>query len=307
MPKEIFGADYEFLTRDEKLTYEEITRVARIFAERGVNKIRLTGGEPLLRREIEVLVRMLSEIEGIDDLTLTTNASLLARRARRLKDAGLNRVTVSLDAIDEKTFRKMNDADFPVADVLNGIAVAADEGLGPIKINAVVQKGVNDDGIVQLASHFKGTGHIVRFIEFMDVGTTNGWRLDDVVPSAEVIARINARFPLEPVDPNYEGEVARRYKYLDGTGEIGVIASVTQPFCQSCTRVRLSADGSIFTCLFAASGVDVKQPIRTGATDEELRRLVDSTWRARSDRYSEVRSAQTVTIGQRIEMSYIGG
>ncbi len=307
MPKEIFGADYEFLTRDEKLTYEEIARVARIFAERGVNKIRLTGGEPLLRKQIEVLVGMLAEIEGVEDLTLTTNASLLSRRARRLKEAGLNRVTVSLDAIDDETFRKMNDADFPVSDVLEGIEVAAEEGLGPIKINAVVQKGVNDRGIVDLASYFKGTGHIVRFIEFMDVGTTNGWRLDDVVPSSEVIARINAEFPLQPVDPNYEGEVAKRYEYSDGTGEVGVIASVTQPFCQSCTRVRLSPDGSIFTCLFATTGVDLKQPIRDGATDDELGHLVDSTWRARSDRYSEVRSAQTVSIGQRIEMSYIGG
>ena len=307
MPKEIFGADYEFLTRDEKLTYEEITRVAQLFVDRGVNKIRLTGGEPLLRKEIEVLVDMLAQVDGVDDLTLTTNASLLARRARRLKDAGLSRVTVSLDAIDEPTFRKMNDADFPVADVLDGIEVAAGEGLGPIKINAVVQKGVNDHGIEDLASHFKGSGHIVRFIEFMDVGTTNGWRLDDVVPSSQVVERINAQFPLEPIDPNYEGEVARRYRYLDGSGEIGVIASVTQPFCGSCTRVRLSPDGSIFTCLFAGSGTDLKRAIRTGATNDDLGRIIDTTWRSRSDRYSEVRSAQTVSIGQRIEMSYIGG
>jgi GTP 3',8-cyclase len=307
MPKEIFGPDYKFLTRNEKLSYEEITRVASIFVGLGVNKLRLTGGEPLLRREVDKLVGMLAKIPGVDDLTLTTNASLLARKAGLLRDAGLNRVTVSLDALDEETFKKMNDVDHPVEQVLEGIGVASDVGLGPIKINAVIQRGVNEQAVVDLARHFRGTGHIVRFIEYMDVGTTNGWRLDDVVPAAEMIEKLNAVFPVEPIAPNYPGEVARRYRYLDGAGEVGLIASVTQPFCGSCTRVRLSPDGSIFTCLFAGSGTDLKGPIRSGATDEELRSLIDAVWRKRSDRYSEIRSSQTVSIGQRVEMSYIGG
>jgi len=307
MPKEIFGSDYAFLTRDEKLSYEEITRVASIFVGLGVNKLRLTGGEPLLRREVDKLVGMLAEIPGVDDLTLTTNASLLARKAEVLREAGLDRVTVSLDALDDETFKRMNDADFPVEQVLEGIGVAADIGLGPIKINAVIQRGVNEHAVVDLARHFRGTGHIVRFIEYMDVGTTNGWRLDDVVPAAEMIEALNAVFPVEPIAPNYPGEVARRYRYLDGAGEVGLIASVTQPFCGSCTRVRLSPDGSIFTCLFAGTGTDLKEPIRSGASDEELGSLIDAVWRNRSDRYSEIRSSQTVSIGQRVEMSYIGG
>ena len=307
MPKEIFGTDYTFLTRDEKLSYEEITRVASIFVDLGVNKLRLTGGEPLLRREVDKLVGMLAEIPGVDDLTLTTNASLLARKAAVLREAGLDRVTVSLDALDDETFKRMNDADFPVEQVLEGIGVAADVGLGPIKINAVIQRGVNEHAVVELARHFRGTAHIVRFIEYMDVGTTNGWRLDDVVPAAEMIEKLNAVFPVEPIAPNYSGEVARRYRYLDGAGEVGLIASVTQPFCGSCTRVRLSPDGSIFTCLFAGTGTDLKEPIRLGATDAELRSLIDTVWRKRSDRYSEIRSSQTVSIGQRVEMSYIGG
>jgi cyclic pyranopterin phosphate synthase len=307
MPKEIFGTDYTFLTRDEKLSYEEITRVASIFVGLGVNKLRLTGGEPLLRREVDKLVGMLAEIPGVDDLTLTTNASLLARKAEVLRDAGLDRVTVSLDALDDETFKKMNDADFPVEQVLEGIGVAADVGLGPIKINAVIQRGVNEHAVVDLARHFRETGHIVRFIEYMDVGTTNGWRLDDVVPAAEMIETLHAVFPLEPIAPNYPGEVARRYRYIDGAGEVGLIASVTQPFCGSCTRVRLSPDGSIFTCLFAGTGTDLKEPIRSGATDAELGSLIDTVWRKRSDRYSEIRSSQTVSIGQRVEMSYIGG
>jgi cyclic pyranopterin phosphate synthase len=307
MPKEIFGTDYTFLTRDEKLSYEEITRVASIFVGLGVNKLRLTGGEPLLRREVDKLVGMLAEIPGVDDLTLTTNASLLARKAEVLRDAGLDRVTVSLDALDDETFKKMNDADFPVEQVLEGIGVAADVGLGPIKINAVIQRGVNEHAVVDLARHFRETGHIVRFIEYMDVGTTNGWRLDDVVPAAEMIETLHAVFPLEPIAPNYPGEVARRYRYIDGAGEVGLIASVTQPFCGSCTRVRLSPDGSIFTCLFAGTGTDLKEPIRSGATDAELSSLIDTVWRKRSDRYSEIRSSQTVSIGQRVEMSYIGG
>ncbi|MEX1091585.1 MAG: GTP 3',8-cyclase MoaA [Acidimicrobiia bacterium] len=307
MPKEIFGPDYTFLTRDEKLSYEEITRVASIFVSLGVNKLRLTGGEPLLRREVEKLVGMLAEIPGVDDLTLTTNASLLARKAGVLRDAGLKRVTVSLDALDDETFKKMNDMDHPVEQVLEGISVAADVGLGPIKINAVIQRGVNEQAVVDLARHFRGTGHIVRFIEYMDVGTTNGWRLDDVVPAAEMIEKLNAVFPVEPIAPNYPGEVARRYRYLDGAGEVGLIASVTQPFCGSCTRVRLSPDGSIFTCLFAGTGTDLKEPIRSGATDAELGSLIGAVWSRRSDRYSEIRSSQTVSIGQRVEMSYIGG
>lgn len=307
MPKEIFGSDYEFLTRDDKLTYEEITRVARLFVDRGVTKIRLTGGEPLLRRQIERLVEMLASIEGVDDLTLTTNASLLARKAETLRDAGLNRVTVSLDAIDDETFMKMNDVGHPVAEVLEGIDTAAGAGLGPIKVNAVIQRGVNEHAVLDLADHFRGTGHIVRYIEYMDVGTTNGWRLDDVVPAAEMIGAVDARFPLEPLDPNYVGEVAKRYRYIDGEGEVGVIASVTQPFCGSCTRVRLSADGSIYTCLFAGTGTDLKHPLRAGMGDAGIGDIIDRTWQARTDRYSEVRSAQTVSIGQRVEMSYIGG
>jgi cyclic pyranopterin phosphate synthase len=307
MPKEIFGPDYQFLNRDEKLTYEEIARVAAIFVGRGVNKLRLTGGEPLLRREVEKLVEMLAKIPGVEDLTLTTNASLLARKAEALRDAGLNRVTVSLDAVDDNTFKRMNDADFPVASVLDGISVASEVGLGPIKINAVIQRGVNEHAVVDLARQFRGSGHIVRFIEYMDVGTTNGWRLDDVAPAAEMIETLNAVYPVEPVAPNYPGEVARRYRYLDGGGEVGLIASVTQPFCGSCTRVRLSPDGSIFTCLFAGTGTDLKEPIRSGATDAELGSIIDAVWTKRSDRYSEIRSSQTVSIGQRVEMSYIGG
>ena len=307
MPKEIFGPDYRFLTRDEKLTYEEISRVSQLFADRGVTKLRLTGGEPLLRREIEKLVGMLASVPGVDDLTLTTNASLLTRKAEMLKDAGLNRVTVSLDALDDETFKSMNDVDYPVETVLDGIQTAADIGLGPIKINAVVKRGVNEHSVVDLASYFRGTGHIVRFIEFMDVGTTNGWRLDDVVPAAEMVESIHEKFPLEPLEPNYPGEVARRYRYQDGGGEIGVIASVTQPFCGDCTRVRLSPDGSIFTCLFSGTGTDLKGLLRSGADDAEIGELIDRVWSARADRYSEIRSSQTVSIGQRVEMSYIGG
>ncbi|REK37217.1 MAG: GTP 3',8-cyclase MoaA [Actinobacteria bacterium] len=307
MPKEIFGPEYRFLSRDEKLTYEEITRVAGLFAERGVTKLRLTGGEPLLRREIEKLIAMLAGVGGIDDLTLTTNASLLARKAETLKEAGLMRVTVSLDALDDPTFMAMNDVDYPVETVLEGIKVASDAGLGPIKINAVVQRGVNEHAVVDLARYFRGTGHIVRFIEYMDVGTTNGWRLDDVVPALEMIEAVNQEFSLEPLQPNYVGEVAKRYRYKDGGGEIGVIASVTQPFCGDCTRVRLSPDGSIFTCLFSGSGTDLKEPIREGASDMEIGEIIDRVWAKRADRYSEIRSSQTVSIGQRVEMSYIGG
>jgi cyclic pyranopterin phosphate synthase len=307
MPREVFGTDYEFLTRDDKLTYEEIARVASLFVERGVTKIRLTGGEPLLRRQIEKLVVMLAGIDGVEDLTLTTNGSLLARKAAELKSAGLSRVTVSLDAVDDPTFMRMNDAGFPVAEVLEGIDAAADAGLGPIKINAVIQKGVNEHAVLDMARHFRGSGHIVRFIEFMDVGTSNGWRLDDVVPAAEMAAVINSEFPIDPIGPNYRGEVAKRYRYTDGAGEIGFISSVSSPFCGDCSRVRLSAEGALYTCLFATGGTDLKGPIRAGGDDDELGTIIDSTWKERTDRYSEVRSSQTVTIGQRVEMSYIGG
>ncbi len=306
MPKEIFSRDYEFLDRHSLLSFEEIERVARSFARHGVTKIRLTGGEPLLRKGIEELVGRLATIEEIDDLTLTTNGSLLARKAIKLSEAGLDRVTVSLDSMDDAVFMAMNDVGFPVAAVLEGIEAAADAGLTPIKVNMVVKRGVNDGSIVDVAEHFRGTGVIVRFIEYMDVGTTNGWVLDDVVAAEEIIRRVGERFPLEPADPNYVGEVANRWRYADGRGEIGVIASVTQPFCGDCTRVRLSAEGSIYTCLFASAGTDFRSLLRDGCGDEELDALVRSVWSARTDRYSEIRSRATRSR-TRIEMSYIGG
>ena len=304
MPKTVFGHDYRFMDRKELLTFEELERVARVFAELGVEKIRLTGGEPLLRRELETLVERLDAIDGLD-LTLTTNASLLARKAETLRAAGLDRVNVSLDSLDDETFRAMNDVDFPVTRVLEGIDAAADAGL-PVKVNAVVKRGVNDDGVVQMARHFRGTGHSLRFIEYMDVGATNGWRLDDVVPAAEIVERIDAVFPLEPVAAAYRGEVARRFRYRDGAGEIGVIASVTQPFCGDCTRTRISAEGKLYTCLFAVRGTDLRALLRGGATDDELRDAITGVWARRSDRYSELRTEQTSTL-PRIEMSYIGG
>ncbi|MFP5331978.1 MAG: GTP 3',8-cyclase MoaA [Acidimicrobiia bacterium] len=306
MPKEIFSRDYEFLDRHSLLTFEEIERIAASFARHGVTKIRLTGGEPLLRKGIEDLVGRLSRLDGIDDLTLTTNGSLLARKAIKLAEAGLNRVTVSLDSMDDEVFMAMNDVGFPVAAVLEGIEAAAEAGLNPIKINMVVKRGVNDQSIVDVAEHFRGTGHIVRFIEYMDVGTTNGWVMDDVVPASEIVARVAERFPLEPADPNYPGEVANRWRYVDGAGEIGVIASVTQPFCGDCTRVRLSAEGSIYTCLFASAGTDLRALLRDGGTDVELDALVRQVWSSRTDRYSEIRSKAT-RARTRIEMSYIGG
>lgn len=306
MPKEIFNRDYEFLARDLLLSFSEIERIARVFVALGVRKIRLTGGEPLLRRGIEDLVARLAAIEGVDDLTLTTNGALLARKARSLAEAGLDRVTVSLDSLDDTTFQAMNDVGFPVSGVLEGIDAAAEAGLVPIKINMVVKRGVNEDSIVPMAEYFRGTGHIIRFIEFMDVGTTNGWRLDDVVPAAEVIRRIDEVFPLEAVPPNYPGEVARRFRYRDGAGEIGVIASVTQPFCGGCTRVRISAEGMLYTCLFASKGTDLRSLVRDGVTDEELADVVACVWQARSDRYSEIRSEATSGL-VRVEMSYIGG
>jgi len=306
MPKEIFDREYEFLERELLLSFEEIERLTRIFAGLGVAKVRLTGGEPLLRRGIEDLVGALAVVDGIDDLTLTTNGSLLARKASALAEAGLNRVTVSLDSLDETVFQKMNDVGFPVADVLKGINEAAAAGLAPVKINVVVKRGVNETGVVPMASHFRNSGHIVRFIEYMDVGATNGWRLDDVVPAASIVEAISARYPLEPLDAGYPGEVARRWRYCDGSGEIGVISSVSGPFCGSCTRIRLSAEGQLYTCLFATRGTDLRDPIRSGAGDEELRDMIVGVWERRDDRYSEVRSEATVAF-PKVEMSYIGG
>jgi cyclic pyranopterin phosphate synthase len=306
MPKEIFGKDYEFLARDQLLSFEEITRVASVFASEGVTKIRLTGGEPLLRRGIEDLIGMLAGVDGIDDLTLTTNGSLLERKAEALAAAGLNRVTVSLDSMDDTVFMAMNDVGYPVDAVLAGIQAATAAGLTPVKVNMVVKRGVNEDSIVEVAEHFRGTGHIVRFIEFMDVGTTNGWNMGSVVPSAEVVERINEKFPLEPADPNYRGEVANRWRYVDGEGEIGVISSVTQPFCSDCTRVRLSAEGRLYTCLFAVAGTDLRAAIRNGADDAELHSIITDVWSGRTDRYSEIRSKATKRR-PKIEMSYIGG
>jgi cyclic pyranopterin phosphate synthase len=305
MPRSVFGADYPFLPRKELLSFEEITRVARAFAARGVQKVRITGGEPLLRKHVENLIEMLAGIEGLE-LTLTTNGVLLPRMARTLRDAGLHRVTVSLDAIDDATFRAMNDADYPVAAVLQGIEAAERAGLAPIKVNMVVKRGVNDHGIVDMARHFRGSGHILRFIEFMDVGSSNGWEMSAVVPSREVIARINEVFPLEPVEANYTGEVAERWRYVDRQGEIGVISSVTQAFCSTCTRIRLSTEGKLYTCLFAQEGHDLRELLREGASDEELDRAIASVWSAREDHYSEIRTANTAGL-RKIEMSYIGG
>jgi GTP 3',8-cyclase len=305
MPKEVFGRDYSFLERAELLTFEEIERTARIFARLGVTKVRLTGGEPLLRRELERLVGMLARIPGLD-LTLTTNGSLLPQKAALLAEAGLRRVTVSLDSLDDDVFREMNDVDFPVERVLAGIEAAAAAGLAPVKVNMVVKRGLNDESVLPMARYFRGSGHILRFIEYMDVGHTNGWRLDDVVAAAEIVNAIDAEHPLEPLDANYPGEVAQRYRYRDGAGEIGVIASVTQPFCGACTRARLSAEGRLFTCLFATKGFDVRAVLRGGASDTELAKALSGVWRARADRYSEIRSAETLDL-PKVEMSYIGG
>jgi cyclic pyranopterin phosphate synthase len=306
MPKEIFNREYEFLARELLLSFEEIQRVARVFVGFGVEKIRLTGGEPLLRRGIEDLVRELAGLEGVRDLTLTTNGSLLARKADVLAAAGLDRVTVSLDSLDEDTFRAMNDVGYSVAEVLGGIDAADAAGLTPIKVNMVVKRGVNDDSVVPMAEYFRHSGHIVRFIEFMDVGVTNGWRLDDVVPAGEVVKAINESWPVEPVDANYDGEVARRWRYLDGAGEFGVITSVTQPFCGTCSRARISAEGKLYTCLFATAGTDIRASLRSGASDAEIEALIRSIWQARADRYSEIRSEATVAM-PKVEMSYIGG
>src|SRR5215467_10678805 len=305
MPKDVFGRDYPFLPHADLLTFEEIARLARVFKAHGVQKLRLTGGEPLLRKRVERLIEMLAEIGGLD-LTLTTNGALLAQKARELKAAGLDRVTVSLDALDDGVFRAMNDADFPVAKVLEGIDAAARAGLAPIKINMVVKRGMNEHEILPMARHFRGSGHILRFIEYMDVGHTNGWRMDDVVPSAEVLTTIGREFPLEPVDAAYTGEVAERWRYRDGAGEIGVISSVTQAFCRDCTRARLATDGRLYTCLFATTGYDLRALVRGGSSDEEIGNYIAAIWLQRADRYSEIRSEHTVAL-PKIEMSYIGG
>ena len=309
MPKTVFGRDYPFLPHDELLSFEEITHAARIFVGLGVSKIRLTGGEPLLRRNIERLIEMLAGIPGLE-LTLTTNGSLLSRKAQALRDAGLQRVTISLDALDDVTFRKMNDVDFPVSQVLDGIAAAEAAGLKPIKINMVVKRGTNDHAILPMARHFRASansaGHILRFIEYMDVGSSNGWKLDEVLPSAEVVKRISEEFPLQASGANYPGEVAERWRYADGAGEIGVISSVTQAFCASCTRVRLSTDGSLYTCLFADRGHDLRSLLRSDQSDAQIRAALGNLWQLRTDNYSEKRTAETAAL-KKIEMSYIGG
>ena len=306
MPKEIFNHEHEFLARGALLSFEEIDRVARSFVRHGVRKLRLTGGEPLLRKGIEDLVAKLALIPDLNDVTLTTNGASLGRKAQDLAAAGLRRVTVSLDSLDDAVFRAMNDVGFGVQGVLDGIAAAAEAGLGPIKINMVVKRGVNDGSILEMARHFKGSGHTLRFIEYMDVGTTNGWRLDDVVPARDIVAMLDREFGIEPVDPSYRGEVAQRWRYRDRTGEVGVITSVTQPFCSDCTRARLSAEGAVYTCLFATRGTDLRAVLRAGASDEALDAVVSGLWTNRADRYSETRSSQTVGL-HKVEMSYLGG
>lgn len=305
MPKTVFGRDYPFLPRGDLLSFEEIAQLARVFAARGVRKIRLTGGEPLLRHGVEKLIELLAAIPDLE-LTLTTNGSLLEQKAAALAAAGLRRVTVSLDALDDAVFKRMNDADYPVAKVLAGIEAAAAAGMVPVKVNMVVKRGANDDQIVPLARHFRNSGHILRFIEYMDVGSSNGWRLDEVVPSAEVLRRIGAEFPIAPIDPNYPGEVAERWKYRDGAGEIGVISSVTRAFCDSCTRIRLSTEGQLYTCLFASEGHDLRALLRAGADEAALDAAITGIWQRRSDRYSQLRMAATPAL-KKIEMSYIGG
>jgi cyclic pyranopterin phosphate synthase len=315
MPKEVFDKDYQYLPHNALLTFEEITRVARLFVAHGVEKIRLTGGEPLLRKDLERLVAMLAELRTVQgkplDLTLTTNGSLLARKAQSLKDAGLRRVTVSLDALDDAVFKRMNDVDFAVADVLHGIEVAHSVGLGPVKVNMVVKRGMNEQEILPMARHFKGTPAILRFIEFMDVGSSNGWNMHDVIPSAEVVRLIGAEMPLAPVDPNYTGETAERWRYLDGGGEIGVISSVTHAFCKDCSRARLSTEGKLYTCLFATRGHDLRALVREGRSDAEISAAIGALWNVRGDRYSELRTINTegLALGRdrKVEMSYIGG
>ncbi|MGZ4461468.1 MAG: GTP 3',8-cyclase MoaA [Gaiellaceae bacterium] len=304
MPKEVFGRRYRFLPREELLSFEEIARLVRVFATLGVRKVRITGGEPLVRRDLERLVAMLAELGGLD-LALTTNGSLLPQKADALARAGLKRLTVSLDSLDEAVFASMNDVGFSAAQVLAGIDAASAAGLA-VKVNMVVKRGVNDGGVLAMARHFRGSGHVLRFIEYMDVGATNGWRMDDVVPAREILSRIEQAFPLEPLDPGYRGEVARRWRYRDGMGEIGVIASVTQPFCGDCSRARVSAEGHLYTCLFGTHGHDVRQLLRDGRDDGELAGALEAMWTARRDRYSELRTGRTSRAGK-VEMSYIGG
>ena len=305
MPKEKFGKDHQFLERKALLTFEEIARLARIFTRHGVGKIRLTGGEPLIRRNVEQLVGMLAGIPGLD-LTLTTNGSLLAKKAAALRAAGLQRITVSLDSLDDAVFKAMNDVDFPVARVIEGIDAAAAAGFAPIKINMVVKRGLNEHSVVPMARFFRERGHILRFIEYMDVGVTNGWRMDDVVSAGEIVSMISKEMPLEPADPNYTGEVAERWRYRDGSGEIGVIASVTQAFCRDCTRARISTEGQLYTCLFATHGHDLRALLRDGASDDDIHAAIGGIWTKREDRYSEIRGVQTMPL-KKIEMSYIGG
>jgi len=309
MPKALFGSDHTFLPRQELLSFEEITRVSRAFVHHGVNKLRITGGEPLVRRDIDQLIAQLAEIDGVTDISLTTNASLLTRKmADALFNAGLKRITVSLDALDDEVFSRINDVNFPVARVLEGIDNATAAGLAPVKINMVVGRHLNEDQIVPMARHFKGSGSILRFIEFMDVGNTNNWQMDKVVSAKDIIARIDAEMPLQPVDAQYRGEVAARWRYVDGDGEIGVITSVSSPFCGDCTRARVSADGSVYTCLFATDGFDLRSMLRAQASDQELTDAVGSLWQKRDDRYSELRSTQSVVVDSpKVEMSYIGG
>jgi cyclic pyranopterin phosphate synthase len=307
MPAEVFGERYRFLPHGEILSFEEIARLARLFVELGARKLRLTGGEPLLRADLPKLVEMLAAIPGVEDLALTTNGHLLARHAERLARAGLRRVTVSLDSHDEAVFQRMSGGFSSPARVLEGIAAAERAGLAPIKINCVVERGVDDHTLVELARRFRGTGHIVRFIEYMDVGTRNGWDRAKVVTAREIVERIHAELPLEPAEPNYRGEVAQRWRYRDGAGELGVIASVSQPFCGDCTRARLSASGELVTCLFATAGRDLKGPMRSGAGDDELRELIAGVWRARADRYSEERAQLPLRAPRRLEMYQLGG
>ncbi len=306
MPKEIFGRDFQFLPPSQLLTFEELARLTRVFVGLGVEKVRLTGGEPLLRKDIEKLIAMLSDIEGLQDLTLTTNASLLVKKAPALKAAGLTRITVSLDALDDTIFKSMNDVDFPVQRVLDGINAAKDAGLSPVKVNMVVQRGVNDHCILDMARHFHGSGCTLRFIEYMDVGTTNGWQMAEVVSAAEIVDIINSELPIEPIEANYQGEVAQRWRYKDGGGEIGIIASVTQPFCQGCSRVRLSSEGQLYTCLFGTSGHDLRSLLRGKETDADIAAFLTGMWSRRDDRYSELRSAATLVM-PKVEMSHIGG
>ncbi|MCH7480169.1 MAG: GTP 3',8-cyclase MoaA [Chloroflexi bacterium] len=306
MPREVFDRAYQFMPKEQLLSFEEIKRIAEIFVGLGVEKIRLTGGEPLMRRDLESLIEMLASIPGIKDLTLTTNGSFSLQRVKSLKNAGLSRISVSLDSLDDVVFKAMNDVDFPVQRVLDWIEASAEAGLSPVKVNMVVKRGLNEDSILPMARYFKEKGHILRFIEYMDVGHTNGWRLDDVVPAADIVKRINAELPIQPAEANYRGEVANRYRYVDGSGEIGLIASVTQPFCGDCTRMRVSADGKLYTCLFAVHGHDLRALLRDGANDEQIIQTISGVWGQREDRYSELRSLQTDEISK-VEMSYIGG